>query len=61
MFCIIFGENAPRSRQTRLAARETHVKRLRDLQDAGRLLPAGPCPAIDSPDPGPAGLLAANP
>ena len=56
MFYVIIGENAPGSQEKRLAARAAHVKRLRDLQDAGRLVLAGPCPAIDSPDPGPAGF-----
>lgn len=56
MFYLIIGENAPGSQQKRLAARAAHVKRLHDLQYAGRLLLAGPCPAIDSPDPGPAGF-----
>ena len=40
----------------RLAARPAHVERLRALQDEGRLVLAGPFPAIDSPDPGPAGF-----
>src|SRR3546814_3639060 len=40
----------------RLAARGEHLARLRDLRDAGRLLLAGPCPAIDAEDPGPAGF-----
>jgi uncharacterized protein YciI len=40
----------------RVAARPGHLARLRALQDAGRLLLAGPCPAIDAEDPGPAGF-----
>jgi len=40
----------------RLAARPQHVERLQELRDAGRLLLAGPCPAIDAEDPGPAGF-----
>jgi uncharacterized protein YciI len=39
-----------------MAARPDHVARLQALQAEGRLLLAGPCPAIDSPDPGPAGF-----
>lgn len=39
-----------------MSVRPEHLKRLHALQDAGRLLLAGPCPAIDSPDPGPAGF-----
>ncbi len=40
----------------RQAARAAHLERLHALRDAGRLLVAGPCPAIDSEDPGPAGF-----
>jgi uncharacterized protein YciI len=40
----------------RLAARPAHVERLQALRAAGRLLLAGPFPAIDSEDPGPAGF-----
>jgi uncharacterized protein YciI len=39
----------------RNAARPAHLARLEALRDAGRLLLAGPCPAIDAEDPGPAG------
>ncbi|HEX7111811.1 MAG TPA: YciI family protein, partial [Mizugakiibacter sp.] len=38
------------------AARPAHLERLRALRDAGRLLLAGPFPAIDAEDPGPAGF-----
>lgn len=40
----------------RLQARPAHLARLHALRDAGRLLVAGPCPAIDAEDPGPAGF-----
>ena len=40
----------------RLAARADHLARLTALRDEGRLLLAGPCPAIDAEDPGPAGF-----
>jgi hypothetical protein len=40
----------------RLQARPEHLARLHALRDEGRLLLAGPCPAIDSEDPGPAGF-----
>lgn len=40
----------------RLQARPQHLDRLMALRDAGRLLLAGPCPAIDAEDPGPAGF-----
>ena len=33
-----------------------HLERIKALQDEGRLILAGPHPAIDSPDPGPAGF-----
>jgi len=55
MLYVIIGETAPGSQQKRLQVLEPHLTRLRELQDAGRLILAGPCPAIDSPDPGPAG------
>lgn len=41
---------------TRLATRADHVGRLEVLRDGGRLLVAGPHPAVDSLDPGPAGF-----
>ncbi len=53
---LILGEDAPGSLEARLAARPDHLARLQALQAEGRLLLAGPCPAIDSPDPGPAGF-----
>ncbi len=56
MLYAIIGEDRVGSLADRLAARPAHVERLRALQDEGRLLLAGPCPAIDSPDPGPAGF-----
>jgi len=46
----------PGSLEKRLAARPAHLERLHALKDQGRLLLAGPFPAIDSPDPGPAGF-----
>ena len=56
MLYTIVGEDRAESLQARLAARPAHLERLTALQDAGRLLLAGPCPAIDSNDPGPAGF-----
>ena len=56
MLYAILGDDAPGSLGKRLAARPAHLERLKELQDAGRLLLAGPYPAIDSPDPGPAGF-----
>ena len=40
----------------RMEARASHLTRLKALDEAGRLLVAGPCPAIDAEDPGPAGF-----
>ena len=56
MLYVIIGEDRPGTLDQRLAARPAHVARLQDLQADGRLILAGPCPAIDSPDPGPAGF-----
>ncbi|MBP7441958.1 MAG: hypothetical protein KA798_02805, partial [Thauera sp.] len=52
MYYALIGEDAPGTLQTRLAVRPEHVARLEALRDEGRLLLAGPMPAIDSPDPG---------
>jgi uncharacterized protein YciI len=56
MFYALIGEDAPDTLDARVAARPEHLARLEALRDAGRLLIAGPMPAIDSPDPGPAGF-----
>ncbi len=56
LFYAIVAEDVPDSLEKRLAARPDHLARLNQLKDAGRLLLAGPFPAIDSPDPGPAGF-----
>jgi uncharacterized protein YciI len=56
MLYVIVGEDRAGTLDQRMAARPAHVDRLKALQDEGRLLLAGPCPAIDSPDPGPAGF-----
>ena len=56
MLYAIIAEDVPGSLDKRLAARPAHLERLKALQDAGRMILAGPCPAIDSPDPGPAGF-----
>lgn len=56
MFYVIQGEDVPNSLEKRLAVRPAHLARLTELQQNGRLLLAGPCPAIDSNDPGPAGF-----
>ncbi len=56
MWYAISGEDMPDSLEKRLAARPAHLERLNALQGEGRLLLAGPFPAIDSVDPGPAGF-----
>lgn len=56
MWYAIIAEDAPNSLEKRLGARPEHLARLHTLQDAGRLLLAGPFPAIDSTEPGPAGF-----
>ena len=56
MLYAIVGEDRPDSLTARLQARPAHVERLKALQEQGRLILAGPFPAIDSPDPGPAGF-----
>lgn len=56
MWYAIISEDIEDSLDKRLAARPDHVARLTALRDEGRLLIAGPHPAVDSPDPGPAGF-----
>jgi len=56
MLYVIIAEDRAGSLEQRLAARPAHVERLQALQAEARLILAGPCPAIDSPDPGPAGF-----
>ncbi len=56
MFYTITGEDAADTLQARLSNRPAHLKRLLELKADGRLLLAGPHPAIDATDPGPAGF-----
>ena len=56
MYYMIIAEDAPNSLEKRLANRPAHLARLNELQNQGRLLLAGPMPAIDNVDPGPAGF-----
>ncbi len=56
MWYAIISEDQADSLARRLAARPAHLARLQSLQDEGRLLLAGPHPAIDSDDPGSAGF-----
>lgn len=55
MWYAIVGRDTPDSLDRRMAARPAHLARLQALQDEGRLLLAGPFPAVDAVDPGPAG------
>ncbi|MBS1220479.1 MAG: YCII-related protein [Proteobacteria bacterium] len=56
MLYAILGRDAPGTLDRRLAVRPAHLERLNALLNEGRLILAGPLPAIDSPDPGPAGF-----
>ncbi len=56
MLYAIIGTDREDSLQARLQARPAHLQRLQTLRDQGRLILAGPLPAIDSPDPGAAGF-----
>ena len=56
MLYVILGEDVPNSTAKRAAARPAHLERANALAADGRLILAGPFPAIDSPDPGPAGM-----
>lgn len=56
MYYAIISEDVEDSLPLRQQAREGHLERLHALKAQGRLLLAGPLPAVDSPDPGPAGF-----
>jgi len=56
MWYAIISEDVEDSLEKRRAARPDHVARLTALRDSGRLLIAGPHPAVDSPEPGSAGF-----
>ena len=56
MWYVINGTDVADSLDRRLSVRAAHVERLQQLQNEGRLLLAGPYPAVDSNDPGPAGF-----
>jgi uncharacterized protein len=56
MLYAIISTDVADSLEKRLSARPDHVKRLQDLQEQGRLVLAGPHPAIESDDPGAAGF-----
>jgi len=52
MYYLVYSEDVENSLLLRMGVREQHLARLSHLQDQGRLLVAGPCPAIDSENPG---------
>lgn len=56
MLYAIISEDIENSLEKRMAARPDHIKRLQALQNSGRLVLAGPHPAIDSENPGEAGF-----
>jgi uncharacterized protein YciI len=56
MLYAIMGEDKQNSLETRLANRASHLERLNRLRDEGRLILAGPHPAVDGEDPGTAGF-----
>jgi uncharacterized protein YciI len=56
MWYVVYSQDVENSLPLRKQARAAHLARLQQLSDEGRLLVAGPCPAIDSKDPGEAGF-----
>ncbi|MBD1577073.1 MULTISPECIES: YciI family protein [Vibrio] len=56
MWYVIFSQDVENSLEKRMSVREKHLARLNTLKDEGRLLVAGPMPAIDSDNPGEAGF-----
>ncbi|CAG20890.1 YciI family protein [Photobacterium profundum] len=56
MWYVIFSQDVENSLERRLSVREKHLARLQALQAEGRLLVAGPMPAIDSENPDEAGF-----
>jgi len=56
MLYAIISQDVENSLEKRLSVRPAHVERLQELKEQGRLILAGPHPAIDNNDPGPAGF-----
>lgn len=56
MYYAIISDDIEDSLSLRARARPGHIERLKQLKDEGRLLVAGPHPALDTPDPGDAGF-----
>ncbi|MEP7705709.1 YciI family protein [Paraglaciecola sp. 25GB23A] len=56
MWYVIYSDDVENSLPLRKTTRPAHLARIQQLVDQGRVLVAGPCPAIDSEDPGEAGF-----
>ncbi|NMT64635.1 YciI family protein [Marinobacter orientalis] len=56
MYYAIISEDVENSLSLRASARPAHIARLNALKDEGRLMVAGPHPALDTPEPGDAGF-----
>ena len=56
MHYAIISQDVANSLEKRMSVRDKHIERLNDLKNQGRLVIAGPHPAVDSPDPGDAGF-----
>ncbi|MGX9415889.1 YciI family protein [Vibrio sp. RC27] len=56
MWYVIFSQDIENSLEKRMSVRAAHLERLQNLRDEGRLLTAGPMPAIDNENPGEAGF-----
>jgi uncharacterized protein YciI len=56
MWYAIISQDVENSLEKRLSVRPAHIERLQTLKSEGRLLIAGPHPAIDSEDPGTEGF-----
>lgn len=56
MWYVIFSQDVENSLEKRMSVRPAHLERLQALHDEGRLLTAGPMPAIDAENPGEAGF-----
>ena len=56
MLYVIWATDAPNSWEKRKATRPAHIERMKPLLEAGRVVLAGPMPAVDSPEPGDAGM-----
>ena len=55
MLYVLTGKESPNGLALRARVRPEHLERARRLVEQGRMMIAGPCPAVDAADPGPAG------